>query len=134
MLNRRSVSAALSQLGSDQSSVESNSMNKKPKSQRVKPRPHLVISDTDSEASSSDEEVQEDGLSPLERFLAAWSLEEHLPLFQKQQIDLDTLMLLTEGDLKSLGLPLGPFRKLCVAIQERKNALTNPGPISDSRL
>lgn len=54
--------------------------------------------------------------------------------FQKQQIDLDTLLLLTEADLKSLGLPLGPFRKLSFAIQERKNALTNPGGIRDSHL
>lgn len=43
-------------------------------------------------------------------------------------------MLLTESDLKSLNLPLGPFRKLAIAIQERKNALTTPGPIHDSRL
>lgn len=54
--------------------------------------------------------------------------------FQKQQIDLDTLILLTEADLKSLGLPLGPFRKLTCAIQERKNALANPGAMTDSRL
>lgn len=54
--------------------------------------------------------------------------------FQKQQIDLDTLLLLTEADLKSLGLPLGPFRKLSFAIQERKNALSNPGAIRDSHL
>lgn len=54
--------------------------------------------------------------------------------FQKQQVDLDTLMLLTESDLKSLQLPLGPFRKLATAIQERKNALLNPGTIQDSRL
>lgn len=54
--------------------------------------------------------------------------------FKKQQIDLDTLMLLTESDLKSLGLPLGPFRKLVIAIQERKTALANPGTIYDSRI
>lgn len=54
--------------------------------------------------------------------------------FQKQQIDLDTLLLLTEADLKSLGLPLGPFRKLSFAIQERKNALANPGIMKDSHL
>jgi len=54
--------------------------------------------------------------------------------FQKQEIDLETLMLLTESDLKSLGLPLGPFRKLTFAIQERRNALANPGPLVDSRL
>lgn len=64
-------------------------------------------------------------------------IDSYLPLpcsFQKQQIDLETLMLLTEGDLKSLGLPLGPFRKLTFAIQERRNALANPGPMLDSRL
>lgn len=54
--------------------------------------------------------------------------------FEKQQIDLDTLILLTESDLKSLELPLGPFRKLAIAVQERKNALSAPGPITDSRL
>lgn len=54
--------------------------------------------------------------------------------FQKQQVDLDTLMLLTESDLKSLQLPLGPFRKLATAIQERKSALLNPGTIQDSKL
>lgn len=54
--------------------------------------------------------------------------------FQKQEIDLETLMLLTESDLKSLGLPLGPFRKLTFAIQERRNALANPDPLVDSRL
>jgi len=43
-------------------------------------------------------------------------------------------MLLTEADLKSLSLPLGPFRKLTCAIQERKNALENPGIMQDSRL
>lgn len=43
-------------------------------------------------------------------------------------------MLLTETDLKSLGLPLGPFRKLVIAIQERKTALANPGTIYDSRI
>ena len=46
-------------------------------------------------------------------------------------------MLLTEADLadlKSLGLPLGPFRKLTIAIQERRNALQNPGIMQDSRM
>lgn len=53
---------------------------------------------------------------------------------QKHEIDLDTLMLLTEEDLKSIGLPLGPYRKLCVAISERKLALSSPGALTDTRL
>lgn len=43
-------------------------------------------------------------------------------------------MLLTEGDIKSLGLPIGPHRRLCNAIHERKEALSSPGTILDSRL
>lgn len=54
--------------------------------------------------------------------------------FQKQKIDLDTLMILTESDIKSLELPLGPFRRLVNAIQQRSNALKTPGPIVDSRV
>lgn len=54
--------------------------------------------------------------------------------FQKNEIDMETLMLLTESDIKSLGLPIGPHRRLCIAIQERKEALASPGTILDSRL
>ncbi|XP_037039366.1 Usher syndrome type-1G protein homolog [Bradysia coprophila] len=136
---RRSVTAALSDLNADSSSVGSSNTSThkehiKPRS--FKPRTHLVVSDSESDDDdgSTDADEQEDGLTPLERFLTAWGLEEHIHIFQKQQIDLDTLMLLTESDLKSLQLPLGPFRKLATAIQERKSALLNPGTIQDSRL
>ena len=44
------------------------------------------------------------------------------------------MMILTEEDLRTLNLPLGPFRRLIVAIDERKVALKNPGAIVDSRL
>lgn len=33
-------------------------------------------------------------------------------------------MILTETDLKSLGLPLGPFRKLTIALQKKKNEIS----------
>lgn len=63
----------------------------------------------------------------LQRFLTAWGLKEYVALFEEQEIDLDALMLLTESDLKSLNLPLGPYRKLVTAINERKSALEKPG-------
>ncbi|XP_067634094.1 pre-mRNA splicing regulator USH1G isoform X2 [Eurosta solidaginis] len=100
-----------------------------------KQRSFMNISDSDSDAADGySEDEQETVGTPIARFLTAWGLEEYLAIFQKQQIDLDTLMLLTEADLKSLALPLGPFRKLTCAIQERKNALANPGAMIDSRL
>lgn len=70
----------------------------------------------------------------MERFLTAWELGEYLPKFVEQKIDLNTLMILTETDLKSLNLPLGPYRKLVNAISERKSALENPGEVTDSAL
>lgn len=136
----RSVTSALSHLQPEGSSIGSSSstMNSRKnvsisKSRGGKSRSFLNISDSDSEAASESDDDNQETRAPIQRFLAAWGLDEHLHIFQKQQIDLDTLMLLTEGDLKSLGLPLGPFRKLTIAIQERKNALANPGVISDSR-
>ncbi|XP_046809342.1 Usher syndrome type-1G protein homolog [Lucilia cuprina] len=142
---RRSVTAALSQLNTDaynmdqdtttQPSTRTNSISSKSRSGKQRSFLNLTDSDSDgAEAYSDDDEDQDVAGGPIQRFLCVWGLEEYLPIFQKQQIDLDTLLLLTEADLKSLGLPLGPFRKLSFAIQERKNALANPGIMKDSHL
>jgi len=43
-------------------------------------------------------------------------------------------MLLTEEDLTTLGIPMGPRRKLLKSIKERTDALESPGEVFDSRL
>jgi len=43
-------------------------------------------------------------------------------------------MLLTEQDLKSMGIEMGPRRKLLKSIADRKAALDDPGEVIDSRL
>lgn len=91
----------------------------------------ISMEDELSDAESSEEEASN---GPLERFLTAWGLGEYLQRFDEQKIDLETLMILTETDLKTLNLPLGPYRKLVTAISERKNALENPGEVTDSML
>ena len=52
--------------------------------------------------------------------IAAWlgslGLERYEPAFRGNEIDLDVLPDLTEADLVTLGLPLGPRRKLLKAI------------------
>lgn len=70
----------------------------------------------------------------MERFLTAFGLREYLPKFMEQKIDLETLIILTESDLKSLNLPIGPHRILVNAILERKAVLENPGELKDSIL
>ncbi|XP_060522988.1 pre-mRNA splicing regulator USH1G isoform X2 [Cylas formicarius] len=89
---------------------------------------------TDDELSDSETSEEDNPNAPLERFLTAFGLGEYLTRFEEQKIDLDTLLILTENDLKSLNLPLGPYRKLVNAINERKAALENPGEVTDSML
>lgn len=67
-------------------------------------------------------------------FLAAAGLTDFIPTFAKEHIDLDALMLLTEEDLISMKLPIGPRRKLLKAIKERNEALEDPGEVQDSQL
>ena len=49
-------------------------------------------------------------------WLTAQGLEKFAPVFAKHEIDFDTLRLLTEDDVRGLGLPLGPRRKLLAAL------------------
>lgn len=84
--------------------------------------------------SESSEEEQDNPYASLERFLIAYGLSEYLPKFIEQKIDLDTLIILTEEDLKVLNLPVGPNRKLVIAISERKAALESISEIKDSML
>lgn len=119
---------------SNHSSSESAGTQSKQNVKKTRQR-QLVISDSeDSDGSNNSSDEHDEPNQPLKRFLAAYSLEEHFELLLQHQIDLDTLMMLTDEDLKYLNLPLGPYRRLAVAIQERKNALSNPGAIIDSRL
>lgn len=131
---RRSVTSALSQMGSDQISNHSSSDYSTQKNQKKTRQRQLVISDSESDVSDSSSDEQDDPNQSLKRFLSAYQLDEHFELLLKHQIDLDTLILLTDDDLKILNLPLGPYRRLANAIMERKNALANPGPIVDTRL
>ncbi|XP_045476823.1 Usher syndrome type-1G protein homolog [Harmonia axyridis] len=91
----------------------------------------ISIEDELSDVESSEDDHPN---GPLERFFTAWGLNEYLPKFEEQKIDLDTLMLMTESDLKTLNLPLGPHIKLMTAINERKSALEHPGEVIDSML
>jgi hypothetical protein len=70
----------------------------------------------------------------MQLFLMSAGLSEYVSCFASEQIDLQALMLLTEDDLKSLGLGMGPRKKLLKAIADRKAALEDPGEVMDSKL
>lgn len=70
----------------------------------------------------------------LELFLDSNNLAEYYPFFRREDIDLQAMMLLTEGDLKELGLSMGPRRKLLEAISARRSALDRQSAICDTML
>lgn len=88
----------------------------------------------DVELSDSESDEDDNPHAPLERFLTAFNLSEYLPRFIEQEIDLDTLLLLTENDFKNLNLPIGPQARLINAVNQRRAALENPGAVTDSML
>jgi predicted ATPase len=72
--------------------------------------------------------------------IAAWvrglGLERYEPAFRENEVDLEILPELTEADLLSLGLPLGPRRKLLKAIAELRGGTASAavaGEIPEAR-
>lgn len=88
--------------------------------------------DDDDLEQLDDEELNES--TPLELFLAANACSEYLSLLTQEKIDLAALMLLTDPDLKEIGLPMGPRRKIMEGVLKRKQTLANPGTVLDSHL
>jgi class 3 adenylate cyclase/tetratricopeptide (TPR) repeat protein/ABC-type transport system involved in cytochrome c biogenesis ATPase subunit len=69
-------------------------------------------------------------LQNIEEWLTALRLEKYIPAFEEAEIDLDTLPDLAEDDLKELGLPLGPRRKVWGAISRLGEAIRPDAEIS----
>ncbi|CAI6346023.1 unnamed protein product [Macrosiphum euphorbiae] len=57
--------------------------------------------------------------SAVHKFLVSAGVGEYVDKFVEQRVDLDALFMLDDRDLISLGLPLGPRKKLLGAIDER---------------
>ncbi|XP_039300585.1 Usher syndrome type-1G protein-like, partial [Nilaparvata lugens] len=70
----------------------------------------------------------------LKRFLVASGCGEWWPQLVEQRIDLDALLMLSDGDLVQLGMPMGPRRKLMHQCRQRRQAIDTPGHMHDSRL
>ena len=67
----------------------------------------------------------------IEAWLQGLGLERYVPAFRENEIDAEVLPELTEADMATLGLPLGPRRKLLKAIAGlRQGALPSPAPVS----
>ena len=72
--------------------------------------------------------------SPLSTFLHALNITEIAQKLFDEKMELNTLLLCDEGDFSSIGIPLGPRKKLLAAIKARRETITNPGKMQDSSL
>ena len=54
-----------------------------------------------------------------------------MPKLEAEEVDLGSLLILEEGDLKDLAIPMGPRKKLLKYIEERKNDTPIPVAIPE---
>ena len=88
----------------------------------------------EDELESLDNEGDLNKNSPLELFLASCGLTEFISVLCKEKIDLDALLLCSDDDLRDIGIPLGPRRKMLDAARKRKEVLNAPGVVMDTHL
>lgn len=72
--------------------------------------------------------------SPLTTFLQSLDITEIAQKLFDEKMDIDSLLLCEESDFSSIGLPLGPRKKLLAAIKTRRDTLTNPGKMRDTAI
>ncbi|XP_076447186.1 pre-mRNA splicing regulator USH1G-like [Babylonia areolata] len=83
-----------------------------------------------------DVDDDEDGATAtnIETFLWSAQLEGYLHMFLKEKVDLELLVKMSESDLKEIGLPFGPRKRLLDAIRRRETVLSLPKNLTDSYL
>ncbi|KAJ1270560.1 hypothetical protein BS78_06G061500 [Paspalum vaginatum] len=68
---------------------------------------------------SSKKTSQPKAESPLDSFLRSLGLEKYSITFQAEEVDMAALRHMTDSDLKALGIPMGPRKKIILALESR---------------
>ncbi|KAB1210184.1 SEC23-interacting protein [Morella rubra] len=55
----------------------------------------------------------------VDEFLISLGLEKYLITFQAEEVDMTALVHMTDDDLKALGIPMGPRKKIILALESR---------------
>ncbi|KAM7072671.1 SEC23-interacting protein isoform 2-T3 [Molossus nigricans] len=89
-------------------SAVANGAMKQPRSQekQMQEEPKLTLDE------SYDLDVENEEVLTLQGTLAALSLSEYVSTFEKEKIDMESLVMCTVDDLKEMGIPLGPRKKI----------------------
>lgn len=90
--------------------------------------------DQDDIGNLDDDEEDSNELSAVNMFLWSCGLATYLHIFAQEKIDMSLLTSMTDTELKDLGLPFGPRKKLRDALARRNLVLQSAGRMTDSFL
>ncbi|XP_054545954.1 SEC23-interacting protein isoform X2 [Talpa occidentalis] len=68
---------------------------------------------------SCDLDVENEEVLTLQETLEALSLSEYTSTFEKEKIDMESLLMCTVDDLKEMGIPLGPRKKIANFVKHK---------------
>ncbi|XP_027625931.1 SEC23-interacting protein [Tupaia chinensis] len=68
---------------------------------------------------SCDLDVENEEVLTLQETLEAFSLSEYVSTFEKEKIDMESLLMCTVDDLKEMGIPLGPRKKIANFVKHK---------------
>ncbi|XP_064229864.1 SEC23-interacting protein isoform X1 [Aotus nancymaae] len=68
---------------------------------------------------SCDLDVENEEVLTLQETLEALSLSEYFSTFEKEKIDMESLLMCTVDDLKEMGIPLGPRKKIANFVEHK---------------
>ncbi|XP_060782065.1 SEC23-interacting protein isoform X1 [Neoarius graeffei] len=72
-----------------------------------------------SPAAAEEAKEEEDEAANLSSVLEQLGLSEYLSTFEQEKIDVESLLMCTVDDLKEMGIPLGPRKKLAKFVKEK---------------
>ncbi|XP_026075456.1 phospholipase DDHD2-like isoform X1 [Carassius auratus] len=101
-----------------------------------------LLANQKTDADSKSHELHEDAhvdpacgsYESLEELLKGHGLDEHLNLLHREQVDMESLMLCSEKDLKDVGIPLGPRKKIMNCVKKWKDSRTGSGNAAQNEM
>ncbi|KMT05652.1 hypothetical protein BVRB_7g167860 [Beta vulgaris subsp. vulgaris] len=105
--------------------INKDPLKPKPEPEAAKPaRRSVIVATPVAESkkvpnSTSRKKPQQKADSSVDGFLQSLGLEKYLISFQAEEVDMTALEHMTDEDLKAMGVPMGPRKKILLALSTR---------------
>ncbi|XP_057508886.1 uncharacterized protein LOC130791672 isoform X2 [Actinidia eriantha] len=82
-------------------------------------RKSVIVETPEPEIKKVASSVPKQKAESVDSFLQSIGLEKYSITFQAEEVDMTALMHMTDGDLKALGVPMGPRKKILSELESR---------------